>query len=131
MKKRIISILLALSMTVSAGVSALAAPSDIPFEQRAMAVDTIKADKAIEAFESDLKKSNNYDKVFEDYKSLMDLSVEISDIMNLNWAETEKLNYGMNTTSECNDNRRFTFLYRKETGICVVPWRWTEQLLYL
>ena len=99
MKKRIISILLALSMTVSAGVSALAAPSDIPFEQRAMAVDTIKADKAIEAFESDLKKSNNYDKVFEDYKSLMDLSVEISDIMNLNWAETEKLNYGMNTTS--------------------------------
>lgn len=56
MKKRIISILLALSMTVSAGVSALAAPSDIPFEQRAMAVDTIKADKAIEAFESDLKK---------------------------------------------------------------------------
>ena len=34
MKKRIISILLALSMTVSAGVSALAAPSDIPFEQR-------------------------------------------------------------------------------------------------
>ena len=83
MKKRIISILLALSMTVSAGVSALAAPSDIPFEQRAMAVDTIKADKAIEAFESDLKKSNNYDKVFEDYKSLMDLSVEISDIMNL------------------------------------------------
>lgn len=99
MKKRIISILLALSMTVSAGVSALAAPSDIPFEQRTMAVDTIKADKAIEAFESDLKKSNNYDKVFEDYKSLMDLSVEISDIMNLNWAETEKLNYGMNTTS--------------------------------
>lgn len=99
MKKRIISILLALSMTVSAGVSALAAPSDIPLEQRAMAVDTIKADKAIEAFESDLKKSNNYDKVFEDYKSLMDLSVEISDIMNLNWAETEKLNYGMNTTS--------------------------------
>ena len=73
MKKRIISILLALSMTVSAGVSALAAPSDIPFEQRAMAVDTIKADKAIEAFESDLKKSNNYDKVFEDYKSLMDI----------------------------------------------------------
>ena len=67
MKKRIISILLALSMTVSAGVSALAAPTDIPFEQRAMAVDTIKADKAIEAFESDLKKSNNYDKVFEDY----------------------------------------------------------------
>ena len=62
MKKRIISILLALSMTVSAGVSALAAPSDIPLEQRAMAVDTIKADKAIEAFESDLKKSNNYDK---------------------------------------------------------------------
>ena len=56
MKKRIISILLALSMTVSAGVSALAAPSDIPLEQRAMAVDTIKADKAIEAFESDLKK---------------------------------------------------------------------------
>ena len=49
MKKRIISILLALSMTVSAGVSALAAPSDIPLEQRAMAVDTIKADKAIEA----------------------------------------------------------------------------------
>ena len=99
MKKRIISILLALSMTVSAGAAVLAAPSDIPFEQRAMAVDTIKADKAIEAFESDLKKSNNYDKVFEDYKSLMDLSVEISDIMNLNWAETEKLNYGMNTTS--------------------------------
>ena len=99
MKKRIISILLALSMTVSAGVSALAAPSDIPFEQRTMAVDTVKADKAIEAFESDLKKSNNYDKVFEDYKSLMDLSAEISDIMNLNWAETEKLNYGMNTTS--------------------------------
>ena len=99
MKKRIISILLALSMTVSAGAAVLAAPSDIPLEQRAMAVDTIKADKAIEAFESDLKKSNNYDKVFEDYKSLMDLSVEISDIMNLNWAETEKLNYGMNTTS--------------------------------
>ena len=87
------------SMTVSAGAAVLAAPSDIPLEQRAMAVDTIKADKAIEAFESDLKKSNNYDKVFEDYKSLMDLSVEISDIMNLNWAETEKLNYGMNTTS--------------------------------
>ena len=64
-----------------------------------MAVDTVKADKAIEAFESDLKKSNNYDKVFEDYKSLMDLSVEISDIMTLNWAETEKLNNGMNVTS--------------------------------
>ena len=55
MKKRIISILLALSMTVSAGAAVLAAPSDIPLEQRAMAVDTIKADKAIEAFESDLK----------------------------------------------------------------------------
>ena len=59
MKKRIISILLALSMTVSVCVSALAAPSDIPFEHRAMAVDTKNADKAIEAFESDLKKSNN------------------------------------------------------------------------
>ena len=81
MKKRIISILLALSMTVSAGVSALAAPSDIPLEQRAMAVDTIKADKAIEAFESDLKKSNNYDKVFEDYKSLMDLKVNMPTIL--------------------------------------------------
>ncbi len=45
MKKRIISILLALSMTVSAGAAVLAAPSDIPFEQRTM---------AIEAFESDL-----------------------------------------------------------------------------
>ena len=99
MKKRIISILLALSMTVSAGAAVLAAPSDIPLEQRTMAVDTVKADKAIEAFESDLKKSNNYDKVFEDYKSLMDLSVEISDIMTLNWAETEKLNNGMNVTS--------------------------------
>ena len=47
MKKRIISILLALSMTVSAGAAVLAAPSDIPFEQRTMAVDTVKADKAI------------------------------------------------------------------------------------
>ena len=33
MKKRIISILLALSMTVSAGAAVLAAPSDIPLEQ--------------------------------------------------------------------------------------------------
>ena len=45
MKKRIISILLALSMTVSAGAAVLAAPSDIPFEQRTMAVDTVKADR--------------------------------------------------------------------------------------
>ena len=52
-------------MTVSAGAAVLAAPSDIPFEQRTMAVDTVKADKAIEAFESDLKKSNNYDKVLK------------------------------------------------------------------
>ena len=101
MKKRIISILLALSMTVSAGAAVLAAPSDIPFEQRAMAVDTIKADKAIEAFESDLKKSNNYDKVFEDYKSLMDLSVEISDIMNLNWTSLIKI-----TTNAVNTKKR-------------------------
>ena len=117
MKKRIISILLALSMTVSAGAAVLAAPSDIPFEQRTMAVDTVKADKAIEAFESDLKKSNNYDKVFEDYKSLMDLSVEISDIMTLNWAETEKLNNGMNVTStrdELNKNYNECTEYREK-----------------
>ena len=117
MKKRIISILLALSMTVSAGAAVLAAPSDIPFEQRTMAVDTVKADKAIEAFESDLMKSNNYDKVFEDYKSLMDLSVEISDIMTLNWAETEKLNNGMNVTStrdELNKNYNECTEYREK-----------------
>ena len=117
MKKRIISILLALSMTVSAGAAVLAAPSDIPFEQRTMAVDTVKADKAIEAFESDLKKSNNYDKVFEDYKSLMDLSVEILDIMTLNWAETEKLNNGMNVTStrdELNKNYNECTEYREK-----------------
>ena len=100
MKKRIISILLALSMTVSAGAAVLAAPSDIPFEQRTMAVDTV-----------------NYDKVFEDYKSLMDLSVEISDIMTLNWAETEKLNNGMNVTStrdELNKNYNECTEYREK-----------------
>lgn len=47
----------------------------------------------------------------------MDLSVEISDIMTLNWAETEKLNNGMNVTStrdELNKNYNECTEYREK-----------------
>ncbi len=92
MKKKILSIILSVSILVSSA-AVFAAPSDIPFEERPLTVNTVRVDTAIENLKKDLAKSNNYDKVFEDYKTLIDLSAEVFDIRQLNMAEIEKLNY--------------------------------------
>lgn len=92
MKKKFISIILSLSIVLSSA-AVFAAPSDIPFEERPLTVDTAAVDAAIQTLEKDLEKSNNYDKVFEDYMALIDLSAEVFDTRQLNMAEIEKLDY--------------------------------------
>ena len=92
MKKKILSIILSVSILVSSA-AAFAAPSDVPFEERPLTVDMVKVDTAIENLKKDLEKPNNYEKVFEDYKTLIDLSAEVFDTRQLNFAEIEKLNY--------------------------------------
>lgn len=97
MKKKILSIVLSASMLFISCAQVFAAPSDIPFNERSVTVSADTVDTEIEAFEKALQKTNNYDKVLEAYKKLMDLSAKIGDTLALNTAEIEKLDYGIDS----------------------------------
>lgn len=96
MKKKFISIILSLSIALSSA-AVFAAPSDIPYSERPTAVEIDKINAAIKTFSEDLEKPDNKEKVFEDYHALLDLAARNGDIHMMDYAELEKLNYGMET----------------------------------
>lgn len=100
MKKKLISALLSLSMVFASCTAVFAKPSDIPYSERPTAVEIDKINAAIKTFSEDLKKPNNKEKVFEDYHVLLNLAARNGDIHSIDHIELEKLNYGMETSSE-------------------------------
>lgn len=96
--KKIVSIILSATMLFASAASVFAQPSDIPFDERPLTVDTEAINSAIKTMEADLKKSNNFDAVFEDYNALLELAAKNGDIEQINMAELEKINYGIDTT---------------------------------
>lgn len=101
--KRFITIITSMSIALSVlsgSISACAVQSDIPYSERPTAVEVDKINAAIKTFSEDLKKSNNKEKVFDDYYALMDLAARNGDIHTMNFKELEKLDYGMETGYE-------------------------------
>lgn len=101
--KQIVSAVLSLTIFISSAAAVFAKPSDIPYRERTLTVNTEGINNAINTLISDLQKSNNKDKVFEDYHALLDLASANGDIRQINMIELEKLNYDMPT----NYNREF------------------------
>lgn len=100
MKKQVTAFIAAVSILVSVlsvNVSVFAEQSNVPYDERTVAVEVDKINEAIKTFSEDLKKPNNNDKVFEDYYILLDLAARNGDIHTMNLIELEKLNYGMET----------------------------------
>ena len=97
MNKKLISVILSISMLFASVSAVFAAPSDIPFDERPLTVNITAINSAIETLEEDLKKSNNFNKVFEDYSLLLELAAQNGDIRQINVAELEKINYGIDT----------------------------------
>lgn len=91
--KRVISAILSLSMLAVSVTAVFAAPSDIPYDERTVTVDIDSINSAVDTLHSDLKKSNNKDKVFEDYNTLLDIASRNGDVRQINMIELEKLNY--------------------------------------
>ncbi|MCH5209369.1 MAG: hypothetical protein J1F01_00215 [Oscillospiraceae bacterium] len=119
--KRVISILLSLSIIISSA-AAFAAPSDIPLDKRPLAVNAEEIDSAIETFKADLAKKNNYDKIVEDYLTLVDLSLLMFDTRQLNMAEIEKYNYDFDISyskEELDKNYDDTLEYEKKIDLAI------------
>jgi hypothetical protein len=122
MKKRLISVIAAISVFASSTIVSFAAPKDIPFAERPFTVNTEAIDTAIETLKADLEKSNNKDKVFEDYYNLLDLSSQNDDTYQLNIAETEKLDYTMESNykrDELNENCSQSLEYEKNINLAI------------
>ena len=119
--KKIISVLLSLSIIVSSA-AAIAAPSDIPLKERPLTVNAEEIDTAIKNLEKDLAKKNNYDKVLDDYLTLIDLSLFMIDTRQINMAETEKYIYGFDTEytkEELDKNYDDTLTYEKKIDLAI------------
>lgn len=93
--KKLISAVLSLCLLVTSVTAVFAAPSDIPYGDRPLTVDTDGIDSAIKTLQSDLKKAGNRDKVFEDYRALLDIASQNGDVRQINMLELEKLNFGI------------------------------------
>lgn len=91
--KRVISAVLSLFLIVTSVTAVFAAPSDIPYDKRAVTVNIDGINSAIDTLQADLKKANNKDKVFEDYRALLDIAAQNGDVRQINLIELEKLNY--------------------------------------
>lgn len=85
MKKQVTAFIAAVSILVSVlsvNVSVFAEQSNVPYDERTVAVEVDKINEAIKTFSEDLKKPNNKDKVFEDYYILLDLAARNGDSYN-------------------------------------------------
>lgn len=122
MKKKILSMLLSVLLLISSSSAVFAAPSDIPFDRRSFTLETDTVDEAIEALENDLRKANNYEKVFEDYSALLDLSVQLFDISQLNMAELRKQISGFDveyTREELDNNYQIALEQAKRIDLAI------------
>lgn len=110
-------------MFTAAYIPAFAAASDIPYEDRPLTVDTAAIDETLETFYEDLEKADNLDKVFEDYNLLMEQYGGVNDAWLINYMETDKLNYGMEskyTAEEISGNYDEAVLYNEKISAAVM-----------
>lgn len=91
--KKLISAVLSFIMVITVSASALAKPSGVPYSERPLTVDTDGITAAIDTLYADLKKADNRDNVFRDYRMLLEKASQNGDVRQVNMIELEKLNY--------------------------------------
>lgn len=110
-------------MFTAAYIPAFAAVSDIPYEDRPLTIDTAAIDESLKTFYEDLEKADNLDKVFEDYNLLMEQYGDVNDAWLINYMETDKINYDMEskyTAEEISDNYDETVTYNEKISAAVM-----------
>lgn len=118
MKKRIIAVLLALSMIPFWNLVVSAQRADIPYRDREFTVDTDLVTTAVDKLRQELEKEDNQKKVFDAYYGLLDLYCGIQTVRQMNLTELNKLNYGIESMYTAETiNQQINAAVQEETRI--------------